>query len=121
LIELGGSFAWCSTERSYHHKPYKPDWGLVKQAPYDNTTYSYHSYQASNWINKPLEDRLKLLVAAHKGQSMMGIYRPAPYAPYPTAENYKERVTKRIFDNITGAGQKFGIFYSDYLGNRYYN
>tara|TARA_B100000767_G_scaffold264053_1_gene278491 strand:- start:1015 stop:1380 length:366 start_codon:yes stop_codon:yes gene_type:complete len=121
LIELGGSFAWCSAERSYHKKPYIPDWGLVKQAPYSNTLHKANWYQATNWNEKPIQERITILVNAKKGQTMLGQYRPAPYAPYPTAENYKERVTKRIFDNITGAGQTFGIFYSDYLGNKYYN
>ena len=51
---------------------------------------------------------------------MLGQYRPAPYAPYPTAENYAERVFKRINDNITGKGYVFGMTWQDYLGNKYF-
>lgn len=120
MIELGGSFAWCSGERSYHKKTHKPDWGLVKQAPYSNTLHSPNWSQTTNWNNKPLEERVTILVNARKGQSMMGAYRPAPYAPYPTAENYAERVFKRIHDNISGKGYVMGIFWQDYKGKRFY-
>jgi len=120
LIVLGGSFAWCSAERSYHKKPYKPDWGLVKQAPYSNTLHTCNWYQPTNWLDKPLAERVTMLVNARKGQSMLGQYRPAPYAPYPTAENYAERVFKRINDNITGKGYVFGMTWQDYLGNKYF-
>ena len=120
MIVLGGSFAWCSDERSYHKKPYKPDWGLVKQAPYSNTLHTCNWYQPTNWNNKPLVERITILVNARRGQSMLGQYRPAPYAPYPTAENYAERVFKRIHDNISGKGYVMGIFWQDYKGKRFY-
>lgn len=65
-------------------------------------------------------ERVTILVNARKGQSMLGQYRPAPFAPYPTAENYAERVFKRIHDNVTGKGYTFGIPWQDYLGNKYF-
>ena len=72
MIELGGSFAWCSDERSYHKKPYKPDWGLVKQAPYSNTLHTANWYTPSNWNNKPLLERVTILVNARKGKACWG-------------------------------------------------
>ena len=119
MIELGGSFAWCSAERSYHKKPYKPDWGLVKQAPYSNTLHSAHWYQATNWLEKPLDERVKILTDARKGQSMLGKYQNPPFAPYPTKYNYADRVFKRVMDEIYGAGQVIGIPWTDYLGVTY--
>ena len=65
-------------------------------------------------------ERVTILINARKGQSMMGAYRPAPYKPYPTAENYAERVFKRKYDNITGKGYTFGMFWEDYRGYKFY-
>ena len=119
-MDLDSSFDWCSAERKHFTKNRSVDWGVVNTAPYDNITYTAHWYSASNWSTKPLDERVKILTNARKGQSMMGAYRPAPYAPYPTAENYAERVFKRIHDNISGKGYVMGIFWQDYKGKRFY-
>tara|TARA_B110000858_G_C17772189_1_gene460225 strand:+ start:1362 stop:1742 length:381 start_codon:yes stop_codon:yes gene_type:complete len=116
-MELQESFDWCKAERKYHSQFNKGvDWGLVNTSPYDNTTYSYYGYQATNWNEKPIADRIRILVDLRKGQSMMGRYRNPPFAPYPTIYNYRDRVFKRVMDNIQGAGQYLDIPWKDYVG-----
>jgi len=115
-MELDSSFDWCSAERKYHTKKKVVDWGLVKQAPYDNTTYTYNGYQATNWIEKPIDERIRLLVDLRKGQSMLGRYKNPPFQPFPTMANYTDRVFKRVMDNIQGAGQYLDIPWTCYLG-----
>lgn len=115
-FKLGDSI-WGQQERDYHAKlKTHVDWGAVNTAPYDNITYSAHWYSASNWNEKPLDERIKILTEARKGQSMMGRYKNPPYAPYPTIYNYKDRVFKRVMDEIYGAGQVIGIPWTDYTG-----
>lgn len=120
LMELQASFDWCKAERKYHSQFKKAvDWGLVNTAPYDNTTYSYYGYQATNWNEKPIADRIRILVDLRKGQSMMGRYQNPPFAPYPTIYNYRDRVFKRVMDNIQGAGQYLDIPWTSYQGITY--
>ena len=92
------------------------DWGLVKQAPYSNTLHSAHWYQATNWNEKPLDERIKILVDLRKGQSMMGRYVNPPFSPFPTMANYTDRMFKKKMDAIQGAGQFLDIPWKDYLG-----
>ena len=116
-MELQTSFDWCQAERNYHSQFKKVvDWGLVNTAPYDNTTYTYHGYQATNWSGKPIDERIRLLVDLRKGQSMMGRYKNPPFAPYPTLANYTDRMFKKKMDAIDGAGQFLDIPWKDYLG-----
>ena len=116
-MELQASFNWCKAERKYHSQFKKAvDWGLVNTAPYDNTTYTYYGYQATNWSERPIDERIKHLVDLRKGQSMMGRYKNPPFAPFPTIYNYRDRVFKRVMDNIQGAGQYLDIPWTDYLG-----
>ena len=115
-FQLGESI-WGQRERDYHAKLKKPvDWGLVKQAPYDNVTYTYHSYQATNWNDKPIDERIRLLVDLRKGQSMMGRYVNPPFSPFPTMANYTDRMFKKKMDAIQGAGQFLDIPWTDYTG-----
>ena len=51
---------------------------------------------------------------------MLGRYNPAPYKPFPTAENYAERMFKKTHDAIYGKGYVLDIPWTDYLGNTYY-
>ena len=104
VFTLGGSI-WATEERAYHARNRRVAWGVVNSAPYDNTTYTYHGYQATNWNDKPIDERIKLLTDARKGQSMLGKYRNPPYAPYPTKYNYADRIFKQKMDAIEGAGQ----------------
>ena len=114
---LLGSSIWATEERNYHAKLKRPvDWSLVKQAPYDNTTYTYYGYQATNWNDKPIDERIKILTGARKGQSLMGRYKNPPYAPYPTKYNYADRIFKQKMDAIQGAGQFLDIPWTDYTG-----
>jgi hypothetical protein len=116
MMKLGDSLPWCQAERDYWKQFIKIDWGLVNTSPYDNTTYSYYGYQATNWNEKPIADRIRILVDLRKGQSMMGRYQNPPFAPYPTIYNYRDRVFKRVMDNIQGAGQYLDIPWKDYVG-----
>lgn len=118
-FNLGDSI-WSQQERDYHAKLKKPvDWGLVKQAPYSNTLHSANWYQATNWNEKPLDERIKILVDLRKGQSMMGRYKNPPFSPFPTMANYTDRMFKKKMDAIYGAGQVIGIPWTDYLGVTY--
>ena len=117
-FELGGSI-WGQEERDYHAQNRRVDWGVVNTAPYDNTTYSAHWYSASRWSEKPLDERIKILTDARKGQSMMGRYKNPPYAPYPTKYNYADRMFKKKMDAIEGAGQFLDIPWTDYTGITY--
>ena len=96
-----GQSIWGQSERDYHSKLKKPvDWGLVKQAPYSNTLHSAHWYQATNWNEKPIDERIKILVDLRKGQSMMGRYMNPPFSPFPTMANYTDRMFKKKMDAI---------------------
>ena len=112
-----GSSIWSQAERDYHAKSKKPvDWGLVKQAPYDNTLYRGKFYSATNWSTKPLDERINILTDSRKGQSLMGRYKNPPFAPYPTSANYADRMFKQKMDAIQGAGQYLDIPWTDYTG-----
>lgn len=116
-MELQESFDWCKAERKYHSQFNKGvDWGVVNTAPYDSTLYRGKFYSATNWLEKPLDKRIKILTDARKGQSMLGKYRNPPFAPYPTIWNYADRVFKRKMDNIQGAGQYLDIPWTCYQG-----
>ena len=118
-MELDSSFAWCSAERKHFTKNRSVDWGVVRYAPYDNITYTAHWYSASRWSEKPLDERIKILTDARKGQSIMGRYKNPPYAPYPTKYNYADRMFKKKMDAIEGAGQFLDIPWTDYTGITY--
>ena len=118
-MELDSSFDWCNAERKYFTKKKVVDWELVNTAPYDNTTYTYHGYQATNWLEKPMDERIRLLVDKRKGQSMMGRYKNPPFAPYPTLANYTDRMFKKKMDAIQGAGQYLDIPWTSYEGITY--
>jgi hypothetical protein len=112
-----GQSIWGQSERDYHSKLKKPvDWGLVKQAPYSNTLHTCNWYQPTNWLDKPLGERIRLLVDLRKGQSMMGRYMNPPFSPFPTMANYTDRMFKKRMDAIQGAGQFLDIPWKDYLG-----
>ena len=119
IFELGGSL-WGQEERDYHARNRRAvDWGVVKQAPYNSTLYRGKFYSATNWSDKPLDERIKLLTDARKGQSMLGKYRNPPYAPYPTKHNYADRIFKKKMDAIQGAGQYLDIPWRSYEGITY--
>jgi hypothetical protein len=115
LFTLGGSI-WGQEERDYYARNRRVDWGAVNTAPYDNTTYTYYGHQATNWNDKPIDERIKILTGARKGQSLMGRYKIPPYAPYPTKYNYADRIFKQKMDAIEGAGQFLDIPWTDYTG-----
>lgn len=118
-FKLGESI-WGQKERDYHARNRRAvDWGLVKQAPYDNTLYRGKFYSATSWSDKPLDERIKFLVGLRKGQSMMGRYKNPPYAPYPTKYNYADRMFKKKMDAIEGAGQYLDIPWRSYEGITY--
>ena len=118
-MNLNSSFDWCSEEREHFTKKKVVDWGLVKQAPYNNTLYSAHWYQATNWSEKPVDERIRLLVSLRKGQSMLGKYRNPPFAPYPTSANYYDRMFKKKMMAIEKAGQFLDIPWKSYEGITY--
>ena len=118
-MDLNSSFDWCSEEREHFTKKKVVDWGLVKQAPYNNTLYSAHWYQATNWSEKPVDERIKILVKARVGQSMLGRYKNPPFSPFPTMANYTDRMFKKKMDAIQGAGQYLDIPWASYEGITY--
>jgi len=118
VFTLGGSI-WGQEERDYHARNRRVDWGAVNAAPYDNTLYRGDFYQATKWSTKSLDERIKILTGARKGQSMMGRYKNPPYAPYPTKYNYADRMFKKKMDAIQGAGQYLDIPWTDYTGITY--
>ena len=120
MIKLGGSFAWCQDERNYWQKFIKIDWGITHPAKYDNTTYSAKWYEPTNWNDKPFADRMAILKTKHKHSHMLGRYKPAPYKPFPTLENYNERMFKKTHDAIHAKGYLLDIPWTDYLGNTHY-
>ena len=120
MIKLGGSFAWCQDERSYWQKYIKIDWGVIHPAKYDNTLYSAQWYEPITWSEKPMAERLFILKEKHKHSHMLGRYKPAPYQPFPTAENYAERMFKKTHDAIYNKGYVLDIPWTDYLGNTHY-
>ena len=89
---------------------------MNNEGKFKSKTYGGEFYQATSWNDKPLDERLRILVDSRKGQSMMGQFRPAPKVNYPTAENDSERRFKRKMDAIEGAGQTLDIPWRDYLG-----
>jgi len=120
MIKLGSSLAWCQEERSYWEKFIKIDWGVVHPVKYDNTTYSAIWYAPTNWNDKPFNQRIKILVEARVGQSMLGRYKNPPFQPFPTMANYTDRVFKKKMDAIQGAGQFLDIPWTDYKGIKHY-
>jgi hypothetical protein len=119
-MKLGDSFSWLQDERDYWQKFTKVNWGIVHPAKYDNTLYSAKWYEPTNWSQKPMTERLFILKEKHKHSHMLGRYRPAPYKPFPTAENYAERMFKKTHDAIYGKGYLLDIPWTDYLGNTHY-
>ena len=89
---------------------------MNNEGSFKSKTYGGNFYSASNWNNKPIEERVKLLTESRKGQSMMGQFRPAPKVNYPTAENDSERRFRIKSDAIYNAGQTLDIPWKDYLG-----
>ena len=89
---------------------------MVHKAPYDKTLYRGKFYSATNWNDKPLDDRIKILTDARKGQSMLGRYKNPPFQPFPTMANYTDRMFKKKMDAIQGAGQFLDIPWRDYTG-----
>ena len=89
---------------------------MNNEGKFKSKTYGGSFYTASNWNNKPIEERIKLLTESRKGQSMMGQFRPAPKVNYPTAENQSEKNFRKKMDAIYGAGQTLGIPWTDYKG-----
>ena len=120
MIKLGGSFAWCQDERSYWEQFKKVNWGITHPVKYDNTLYSALWHEPTNWLEKPLSERLAILKEKHKHSHMLGRYNPAAFKPFPTAENYTERMFKKTHDAIYGKGYVLDIPWTDYLGNTYY-
>ena len=120
MIKLGDSLPWCQAERDYWQQFIKIDWGITHPAKYDNTLYSALWYEPTNWLEKQLPERLAILKEKHKHSHMLGRYNPAPYKPFPTAENYAERMFKKTHDAIYGKGYVLDIPWTDYLGNTYY-
>ena len=118
-MNLESSFDWCSAERKYFTKKKVVDWNVVNIASYDNTLYRGKFYQATNWLEKPIDDRIRLLVSLRKGQSMLGRYKNPPFAPYPTLANYTDRMFKKKMDAIQGAGQYLDIPWASYEGITY--
>ena len=118
-MDLNSSFDGCSAERRYFTKKKVVDWGLVEQSPYNNTLYRGKFYQATNWVEKPIDDRIRLLVSLRKGQSMLGRYKNPPFAPYPTLANYTDRMFKKKIDAIQQAGQYLDIPWTSYEGINY--
>ena len=120
MIKLGGSFAWCQDERNYWQKFIKIDWEIVHPAKYDNTTYSAIWYEPINWNDKPLAERMEILKSKHKHSHMLGRYKPAPYKPFPTLENYNERMFKKTHDAIHAKGYLLDIPWRSYDGVMHY-
>tara|TARA_B110000858_G_scaffold137500_1_gene156175 strand:- start:30 stop:329 length:300 start_codon:yes stop_codon:yes gene_type:complete len=89
---------------------------MNNEGPFKSHTIKPDWYDASNWSEKPLEERVRILTNQRKGQSMMGQFRPAPKVNYPTAENDSERRFKIKSDAIYNAGQTLDIPWCDYLG-----
>lgn len=119
-MKLGDSFSWLQDERDYWQKFTKVNWGIVHPAKYDNTLYSAKWYEPTNWSQKPMTERLFILKEKHKHSHMLGRYRPAAYKPFPTLENYNERMFKKTHDAIYGKGYLLDIPWTDYLGNTHY-
>ena len=118
-MKLESSFDWCNAERKYFTKNKVVDWNVVNIASYDNTLYRGKFYSATNWLDKPLDKRIKILTDARKGQSMLGRYVIPPFAPYPTLANYTDRMFKKKMDAIQGAGQYLDIPWTSYQGITY--
>ena len=89
---------------------------MNNEGQFKSKTYGGEFYTASNWNDKPLDERIKILTDARKGQSMMGQFRPAPKVNYPTAENDSERRFRIKSNAIYNAGQTLDIPWTDYLG-----
>jgi len=116
-MQLNSSFPWCQAERDYWDRLKKPvNWVVVTSAKYDNKTYAAQWYEATNWNEKSLSEKISVIKARFKNGSMMGRFNPAPFRSFPTAENTKERLFKEKFDLIERLGYKLDIPWKDYLG-----
>lgn len=89
---------------------------MNNDGPFKSHTIKPDWYEASNWSEKSLDERVRILVEARKGQSMMGQFRPAAKTNYQTAESESERKFKKTSDAIYGAGQVLDIPWTDYKG-----
>lgn len=86
------------------------------EGPFKSHTIKADWYEASNWSQKSLDERVRILTEARKGQSMMGQFRPAPKTKYQTAESEAERKFKKTSEAIYNAGQVLDIPWTDYKG-----
>lgn len=89
---------------------------MNNEGPFKSHTIKPVWYEATNWSEKPLEERVRILTEKRKGQSMMGQFRPAAKTNYQTAESESERKFKKTNDAIYSAGQVLDIPWTDYKG-----